>query len=308
MKQTNFLTEGAVLLALYAVLLFLVIYIPVIGVVLMFGLALPFIIIAYRYSIKQSLLVYFASLLLSMLIANVSGIGTTLIFATAGILMGHYYKKNQTMSAIIAGSLSYFVTTAILYSAVIAFLQIDIPGLIEESFQQSISLFQSMGQDIGDEQLKLLKEQLQTAEYMFPSVFVITGVILSFITHLICSLMLRRLKVQIQPLPPFREWSLPKNLIWYYLIATILMLFNLEKGSYWYIAALNVYYVLNFAMTVQGLSFVYFYSHHKKVSKALPILVTVFSIILPFLQQIVRILGIIDLGFNLRTRIKQVGK
>lgn len=103
---------------------------------------------------------------------------------------------------------------------------------------------------------------------------------------------------------PFREWKLPQSIVWYYLIVIVLGMMNLEKGSLPYLAVINLSALLQLLLIIQGLSFVYYFFHKKGFSIGFPITITVFTIFIPYLLQLVRILGIIDLGFALRGRIK----
>jgi uncharacterized protein YybS (DUF2232 family) len=67
--------------------------------------------------------------------------------------------------------------------------------------------------------------------------------------------------------------------------------------------ALNVVVLLEWVMAIQGFAFIFFYFHQKKKRRIVPILITIFSILIPPVLYIVRLLGIIDLGFDLRSRI-----
>jgi uncharacterized protein YybS (DUF2232 family) len=58
-------------------------------------------------------------------------------------------------------------------------------------------------------------------------------------------------------------------------------------------------------MIIQGLSLVFYYAHAKRMGKALPIIAVVFAVLIPVVLYIIRILGIIDLGFDLRSRFKK---
>ncbi|MEH6878471.1 DUF2232 domain-containing protein, partial [Priestia megaterium] len=93
--------------------------------------------------------------------------------------------------------------------------------------------------------------------------------------------------------------------LWYYLIALILTfpMFNFEQGSFMYIVILNMLALLQMLVVLQGISFIFYFSYQKGYAKAIPIVVTILALIIPIILQIVRILGIIDLGFNLRKQL-----
>lgn len=67
---------------------------------------------------------------------------------------------------------------------------------------------------------------------------------------------------------------------------------------------MNVTPLLEIAMIVQGAAVMFYFAHVKKISKALPIIILFSALVIPIITFFVRILGIIDLGFDLRSRIK----
>ena len=76
-----------------------------------------------------------------------------------------------------------------------------------------------------------------------------------------------------------------------------------EKGTYWFWVISNLSFILQMLMVLQGVAFVFYLTHVKGYPKAVPIIVIVLMFLLPFILYIVRILGIIDLGFDLRKRL-----
>ena len=67
MKQTKFITEGAALLAIYAILLLISMYVPILGTVVTFALPLPFILLMIRHKLSNVLVIFVAALLLLLL-------------------------------------------------------------------------------------------------------------------------------------------------------------------------------------------------------------------------------------------------
>ncbi len=62
MKQTKFITEGAALLAIYAILLLISMYVPILGTVVTFALPLPFILLMIRHKLSNVLVIFVAAL------------------------------------------------------------------------------------------------------------------------------------------------------------------------------------------------------------------------------------------------------
>jgi uncharacterized protein YybS (DUF2232 family) len=65
-------------------------------------------------------------------------------------------------------------------------------------------------------------------------------------------------------------------------------------------AIINMTYILQFLMILQGYTFMFYYFDKKGFSKAISITIAIVSFLIPIFLYIVGILGIIDLGFDLR--------
>ncbi|MEH7237935.1 YybS family protein [Bacillus sp. JJ1562] len=305
MKNAKTLTEGAMLLAVYSVLLLLTLYIPLLGIVFSFLLPIPFILFTVKYRVKQSLLFILIAFLLSGLLGSVFGIIHTIVFGISGILLGELINRGRSGIELFLGScLSYLFSIVLLYVTAISILQIDVIDLIRESSRESFAMAESImratGGEVNTEVIAQLEESIEMIQYMIPSMFVLIAMFLAFVTVVAMKPVLIRLKVKMNPFPPFRDINFPKSILWYYLLILLLSFVEMEKGTFGYTAFLNLFFVLQLFMVIQGLSFIYYFCHQKGITKAVPIVLTVLS---PFLLYIIRILGIIDLGFQLRNRI-----
>ena len=139
-----------------------------------------------------------------------------------------------------------------------------------------------------------------------PSLFVLIALFGVLLIELVSFPIVKRFGVKVESWRPFREIVLPKSILWYYLL-TMLASFalNPEEGTYWYMALMNIGFLLQMLMVLQGLSLISYFCYKKGISKAVPIFAVVFTFIIPIFLSIVRILGIIDLGFDLRKRFNK---
>ncbi|MFS0821110.1 YybS family protein [Bacillus sp. 1P02SD] len=305
MKNAKNLTEGAMLLAFYSVLLLLTLYIPLLGALFLFLLPVPFILFTVKYRVKQSFLFLLIAFLLSGLLGSVLGIIHTIVFGITGILLGELINRGRSGIELFLGScLSYLFSIVLLYVTAIAVLQIDVFDMIRESSRESFAMAESImratGGEVNKEAIAKLEESINMMQYIVPSMFVLFAMLLAFVTVIAMKPVLTRLQVKMNPFPPFREITFPKSILWYYLLILLLSFVELEKGTFGYTAFLNLFFVLQLFMIIQGLSFIYYFCHQKGITKAVPIILTIFT---PFLLYIIRILGIIDIGFQLRNRI-----
>ncbi|WP_273123473.1 YybS family protein [Bacillus weihaiensis] len=308
MRKTQAITEGAILLALFLVLLLVSTYLPIVGPIFLLFLPLPFILFTIRHQLSLVVLLIFAGCILSILFGPITNLLVALTSGLSGLVMGIFYKKKQTMSAIIGGSLAFTASLVITYIGSIFFLQIDIVKdsftLLEQSMDQSRSILSSFSEpEEVDKQFEQLDEGIEFLGMLIPTLFIIMGFLSTLAIHFVSLPILKRLRVDVKSLIPFREWRLPQSLIWYYLITTILILMNIDRDSFVFLAAINLNVFLQFLLLLQGFSFIFYFCYQKGYSKAIPIVVFFVSMLLPMVLYLIRILGIIDLGFPLRGKI-----
>lgn len=304
MRRVHVITEGAILLALYLVLMLFTLYVPIVGMVLLFVLPLPFILFTIRHNVASAIMLLITGCILSVLFGSVSNILIAFMFGLSGLTMGVFYKRKQTMAVLIGGGLAYTASFVVAYVGIILFLQIDIVQLSKESFEQSKSVITSLSPDVNlEQQFEQFEKGLDLLHILTPTIFVLLGMILAVLTHLVAVPVLKRLKVEVSQSKPFREWRFPQSLVWYYLIVSVLIMINSDTEGFYFMAIMNLYCILQFFILIQGYSFVYFYSYVKGLSRAIPIIIVITSILIPIVLYLVRILGIIDLSFPLREKI-----
>ncbi|MBT2687258.1 YybS family protein [Bacillus sp. ISL-47] len=309
MNNVHKLTEGAVLLAAFAVLLLISLYVPILGTVSIFFLALPFIMFAAKNNRMSAVVFLTGGVLLSLIIGSIMAIPLALTFGLTGTVIGDFIReKKGRASSFIAGTLVFLASLLLQYAAAVALFNINFIeegiGLMEESISMSKGMLEGMGQNVDDTVMDQFTAGLQMIETLTPSLFVMTAVISVFLIQLVSFPIAKRFGINVEGWKPFREMNLPKSILWYYLITIVAsFIFNPAEGSYWFLALVNIAFILQLFMIIQGLSFIFFISHLKGFPRAVPIIATVFTFLIPFLLYIVRILGIIDLGFDLRHKL-----
>ncbi|MEK5326066.1 YybS family protein [Aeribacillus sp. FSL M8-0254] len=308
MKRTNVLTEGAIFVAIYTVFLLITLYVPILSIISIFFLSTPFIIFGIRHGIKQSFVLLLASIVMTFLVGSIVSLPIGLMFSVTGIIMAYFYRQKRQLFALIGGTISLLINFVLDYALSIAFLGVDLfSDVIQQtksSVRETLAAFPSMDEEMKKTMMEQMNEQFDLLMNLLPSMFVIVSFMLAVIIHILNIGIIKRLKLNVGTITPFRDWKFPKSIIWYYLIAILLMLINLPKESFLNIALYNIVFVLQTVLLIQGFSFILYFCHVKKLSKAVPVLIVIGTFILPILLYPVRILGIIDLGFNLREKIR----
>ena len=94
---------------------------------------------------------------------------------------------------------------------------------------------------------------------------------------------------------------LPRSILWYYLIVLSISLFvSPETGSTLYVIIMNFSIVLWILFVMQGISLLFYYIHEKQLPNMLKVVVVILSIPL---YTFIMLIGILDLGFNIRSYI-----
>ncbi|MFO6496579.1 MULTISPECIES: YybS family protein [Bacillus] len=309
MKQTRALVEGAILLSLFAVLMMISLYIPLIGTFLLFALPLPVMMLTIRHGVKPGLFMGLVSLPVSMVAGSLSGLILAFPVSAAGIMMGFHYRKKEPGYAITSAAVTYMVSMVLLLFVSIQFFGLNLIETANQTYNETFNMFESSLKQFGNDketvkQMEQMKEQLQQMRYLYPTMIVMFSGIAAFLNHLIAKPILRRTAVKMPSLKPFRELRLPQSIIWVYLLTILLSLAPAEEGSVFYSILLNASMLLGFIMAIQGFSFVFYFCHAKKMPTVLPVIFLIIALFSP-LVYLVRILGIMDIGFNLREKIKK---
>ncbi|MRG87969.1 YybS family protein [Salinibacillus xinjiangensis] len=306
MKKSNVITEGALFSGIFIVLLLLTLFVPVIGFFSMFLTPIPFMVFTYKNGIKPGLMMAVVSILLATILATVLSLPLALMAAFGGITIGaSLYLKKSTYETWALGSVAFgigFMAVVFLGQWLFELNMVqEINLLVEQSLQTSKQLMEQF--DNTEESIQLLEEQMDQIIYLIPTLIGFLGIFYAFITIWIGFKMINRLEKRSLSFPPFRKFSLPISAVWVYLIAMVLTWVFPEEGSVMNQAFINILTLTGYLFVIQGLAFIFYYVHVKNKSKGIAIAAIIVAILLPFFLYPLRILGIIDLGFNLRERL-----
>lgn len=311
MKKTRMLTEGALMLAVFTILLLIFNYIPFLSLLSAIFLLLPFLLYSAKYSLKYSFLLLIGGILVSGLVGTLLLIPVAIAYGTTGMVIGYCIQKKKSKSMMfIAASIMFLLNTIAQYVISIVFFKIDVLKdsikMVRTSIEKSMNILNTVDKGSADQMMEMFNAVIDSVTTLLPSLLVITSFLVVWILISINLPIAKRFQIEVPKWNSFRDLQLPKSVLWYYLITIILtIILKPTQGSFENTALVNLNFILQLLMLLQGFSFLYFYSYEKKWSKAVPVLIIIFSFLLFPLQYIIRILGIMDLGFNLRQMINR---
>lgn len=309
MKNTTMWKEGAILLGIYVLMLLIAIFVPVLNFLIQFLLIFPFLLFSSKHSVKASALFLISAIIITFPFGTFAALVLTMIFGITGLVMGYAIQTGKTkVITYIASSITLLLTLLVAFIFAIVFLKVNIFDELNELYRNSIQQYfdalRMLGQEPPTELQEQMYEMLNVMNAMAPTMLLMSSFVVVIILMAIHFPIIKRFGVRVPKFPPFRKLTFPKSVLWYYLIALVFsMIVQLEVGSYWYMALINGAYILQTFLVLQGLSFIFHFCHQKKWTKAIPIIAVILTIILPPVLSIVRVLGIIDIGFNLRERL-----
>lgn len=313
MMGSKQITDGALMTGVYLIMLLINVFVPFVGILVFFALPVPFIIYSYRHGFKPGVFMVLTAIILSLLVATIYSLPITLMAGVGGLFIGLSLNKERSAYETLAvgtvgfllGLVSVFLVTQMLFG--VNWID-EINTMLDESFAMTEGMMDSfIGEnEATEEQMQALQEQVQQFPDIIPSLFAIMALGLAFISQLLSYKILNRMEQKKLKFAKFRDFKLPTSILWYYFFGMIFTWINTDTESMVYLAAINIFIVTGLLIALQGFAFIFYYTHVKKLSKAIPVVTIILTILLPtVLLYLVRILGIIDLGFSLRNRLKE---
>ncbi|RYM04682.1 DUF2232 domain-containing protein [Sporolactobacillus sp. THM7-7] len=311
MNQRKVFIDGALSLGMLIFILFITFFVPFLSLLSIWLLPLAPMYFSAKYGWKPGLIPFIAGLLLPVFITG-SIYGLLLaFFMVLGYTMGvTVHLKKSAFAVLLSGSLVN-IALLILYLAVSVLLFNVNPmerfiAAIRETLDAAVrQAGTAMNQDTAG-LLDFFNSQIDYLSYLAPALIVSVSAFYALIVELIHFPILRWRHIVTPKWLPFRQWQVPKSIIWLYLGVLVIVMFGqLTSGDPLYIAVVNIQFVLDILLILQGLSFMFYYAYIKKIPKAVTIIVSIVAVLFTYLLEFVKILGIIDLGFNMRKHLKK---
>ncbi|WP_397536679.1 YybS family protein [Rummeliibacillus pycnus] len=301
-NQTRRITHGAMMVALFTILLAISTYVPVVSIVTICFISLPIAWYSAKYSRSSSVFVVIVSIIISILIGGFLSLPIAILFAIIGFVIGDVIRtKKSKIFLFMSTAFTVLISITVGYIISVKFFNMDVLKQAitstRESYQKSNEIVKSItGQaPFSTEQLNTM---FNTMQMVMPTVVTLLVFIMTFIVISVNLPLLRRFGLEVPKFAPFRDLRLPRATLWYYLaILTMTLFIKPEAGTFIYIVILNLSFILSVLFMLQGISLIHFYVYQQGWPKWVLIVGTFLA--LPLIK-FVTLLGIADLGFNIR--------
>lgn len=298
------------MISIFSVMTLFYLYVPLLSIIFFLAAPIPIILYTIRHGLKKGIAAGAIGIVISFLIGSINGLLSAPILIAAGLGMGIFYSRRQPGNAIIAGALIYLFSFLISFVVSVQLFQIDMMSITKESIEQVMPMLESALKQSGvserdiAKQLKQFREIQDAALSALPVALLIGVTLLAFVNHWFMQPLIKRFVKDMPALKKFKDMRLPKSMVWYYLLTMLLLLIQTEKGSFLWLVQTSAFRILFILVLIQGFSFIFYYCHEKSISKAVPIFAIVLGVLYPPIGVIVRIIGIADIGFDLREKVK----
>lgn len=282
-----------------ALLLLLSLLVPLLNVITMLLLMVPYVVLYTTLSPKAFALHLLPVWVLAFIIGGPATLIIGLFFLIPSIVMGHLYMKQAPASKVVRTVGLVFLAQMML-ELLIFEVFLDISLIKELSTFVRVSVEDLMAQSYLSTQWdsELTDIVIHTMVNSIP----VTFIMISFMITVIGQFLARRaVKRSGGPdVPRFtraREWRLPRLLVVLYLIAYVMeMLSSTSNDSFFAVALLNLVPLLSFVFAFQAVGFFFFLAHQRGWNKAVPVLIAIPVLLIPPLS----LIGVLDTAFPIR--------
>lgn len=309
--KTKALVETAFLTAIIVVLALIGTNVPMLGVFSSILVPATIAIVGIRWGAKYALAsVVVEFFILSMVIGPVLALIESITFSGIGILLGYGHEKQWgTGRLLLIPSIYFALSMAILVVGAFYLFNIDIVGQFMAAYQQSMDMVDTMGTqglytpDQVTQSKALMGEMIDVLKKTAFLLAFMSGAVVSFCSSKIASLILGRIGYPVKPLAPCRDWRVPRNALYILLLGIVIQVWSTYRPMeilYW--LGPNLYMLGATLCVIQGFGTLWSIMESYKLGSKIRFIIAIVAVLI-FSTYLI-FLGIFDLFFDLRTRIK----
>ncbi|MDQ8736517.1 DUF2232 domain-containing protein [Paenibacillus sp. LHD-38] len=282
-----------------ALLLLLSLLVPLLNVITMLLLMVPYVVLYTTLSPKAFVLHLLPVWVLAFIIGGPATLIIGLFFLIPSIVMGHLYMKQAPASKVIR-TVGVVVLAQLMLELLIFEVFLDISLIKELSSFVRVSVEDLMSQSYlpTEWDSELTDIVIHTMVNSIPITFIMISLMITVVGQFVAR---RAVKWSGGPdVPRFtraREWRLPRLLVVLYLISYIMEMFSsTTNDSFFAVALLNLVPLLSFVFAFQAVGFFFFLAHQRGWNKAVPVLIAIPVLLIPPLS----LIGVLDTAFPIR--------
>lgn len=305
-NQTKALVQGSMMVAIFTILMVISAYVPFIFMVALLFSPLPIAWYSANYKRSPSILVAVVGCLITILTSGIVMLPFAFIMALLGVVIGDAIRlKRSKLYLLMSSGISVLLSIALVYIAYVRVAGMNMIAMsldiVRENYEQSNEFAKSVTGQVAMNPDQL-EATIKTIELTMPATITISAFFAAFIIITLNLPILKRLGLDVPKFAPFQDMRLPRAVLWYYMIVLFINLFvRPESGSTLDVIVLNISYILWLLLILQGISLIHYFIATKGMPNAMKWVATILAIPL---SSFIILLGIVDLGFDVRSLMK----
>ncbi|GAA3410832.1 DUF2232 domain-containing protein [Paenibacillus hodogayensis] len=307
--------KQALFWSLILVVLLLLIFSPLALIAVSLAM-IPTVVLFVKLDIKRFIVHYALALVVVYAATALFGAGIlgtasavfSLFLFIPSIVMGILYKRQATARSVITGGTIAFLAQLLLFLLILTLFGVHVTDEMRQFVRSSLDTVPPELKQMLPE--TLIEQVIDMMIQLLPLYLIGISFYYSVVTHWLGRKALVRSGETVAAMRPAKEWMLPRSFVWYYLIALVLgLVFTGGSGSMIAMVLLNVMPILMFAFAVQAFAFFFFIADTRGWSRGIPIAIVIvffpLMLLLPFFMQLLTLLGLFDVAFPIRGRMKK---
>lgn len=232
------------------------------------------------------------------------------------VMMRYMLTGRNAYRGILEGSMSAITGVSLLFLAFwsmtgLSYLQALKNAMNQVNFENmQLPSYYAMGiKELEPASMQLAIDKMKEITTLaVPGIIIIFCIIFAYLNYVVISRVLSKIsKKKVSLLPPFRAFSLPKNIVLGSLLIYVLSYITISMGIITEdLIMFNLEMLFTFIFSIQGLAAVFYFGYRKRVPKIVLLLFSVIFFTTWIGQTFLFLLGLTDLVFDLRKRFSKL--
>ena len=305
MRQTRVrsMVEGGLLAAIAIIFAIISVYMPVIGPFVNLLWPVPIILLGVRHGYKWSIMATaVAGVIIAMLVHPLQAVSVVVGFGLIGIVLGYAFRMEfgptKTMLWGSVASLLSKVALLAIGAAITGLNPLTMQGdVMAKAVEQAVEVYRSFG--MPEQELATMSESMQSMielmKIILPAGFIMASVVDTGLNYLIAKAVLRKLGHSIPDLPPFKLWTLPDYIMYFFALALVMIYWGKSRDiTILYNVGMNVQIVTSMLLLCQGLALFNYIVDKYNLSRLAKGIILILILLNGLFAQILIVVGAVD--------------
>jgi Predicted membrane protein len=308
-SNTRPTVEAGVMSAVAIVFALISAYVPVIGAFVTFLWPVPIILLGVRHGFRWSVLATAAAGIMSaILIQPLQAAQIVIGFGLIGLVFGHAFRSGfGPFKTILWGSVACLISNLALLGLTLLVMGVNPFDMQLEAMDKALGPVSEFyrGLGVSETVIAQMADQMKMLTTLFklliPAGLVMGAAVQTYLNFVVARAVLRKLGHTVPSFPPFKEWTLPRPMLYFAVLAVgILYLGQTMQQDFVYKTGINLQWITAILLFGQGLALFYFLGDKYNLSRLMRNIILIMILTSGLLQVMLIFAGAFDLAVDYR--------